>query len=209
MEAAPDQVVAHALPRARRRDEERASARQCGDLQRPHDAQARRQDHRAALRGRSATIPATSRSGCRRAASCMRASSAISTGIPTSGPTTATAPPGACCASSTSFSALKPRVMIPAHGPLGDVKDLHALTDYLLLARKKVLHHDAAGPAARGHRQAVPHERVQGLGPRVPLRLDRRDAVSRAARAGAADRASWSSSGSPARSCRSGRRAGG
>ena len=37
------------------------------------------------------------------------------------------------------FSALKPRVMIPAHGPLGDVKDLHALTDYLLLARKKVL----------------------------------------------------------------------
>jgi glyoxylase-like metal-dependent hydrolase (beta-lactamase superfamily II) len=37
------------------------------------------------------------------------------------------------------FSALKPRVMIPAHGPLGDVKDLHVLTDYLLLARKKVL----------------------------------------------------------------------
>jgi cyclase len=37
------------------------------------------------------------------------------------------------------FAALKPRVMIPAHGPLGDVKDLHALTDYLLLARKKVL----------------------------------------------------------------------
>ena len=37
------------------------------------------------------------------------------------------------------FSALKPQVMIPAHGPLGDVKDLHALTDYLLLARKKVL----------------------------------------------------------------------
>lgn len=36
------------------------------------------------------------------------------------------------------FSALKPRVMVPAHGPLGDVKDLHALTDYLLLARKKV-----------------------------------------------------------------------
>ncbi len=28
--------------------------------------------------------------------------------------------------------------MIPAHGPLGDVKDLHALTDYLLLARQKV-----------------------------------------------------------------------
>src|SRR5262245_39557741 len=35
-------------------------------------------------------------------------------------------------------SALKPKVMIPAHGPLGDVKDLHALTDYLLLARQKV-----------------------------------------------------------------------
>jgi len=35
-------------------------------------------------------------------------------------------------------SALKPDVMIPAHGPLGDAKDLHALTDYLLLARQKV-----------------------------------------------------------------------
>lgn len=35
-------------------------------------------------------------------------------------------------------SALRPKVMIPAHGPLGDVKDLHALTDYLLLARQKV-----------------------------------------------------------------------
>jgi hypothetical protein len=28
--------------------------------------------------------------------------------------------------------------MVPAHGPLGDVKDLHALTDYLLLARQKL-----------------------------------------------------------------------
>jgi cyclase len=36
------------------------------------------------------------------------------------------------------FSSLKPKVMVPAHGPLGDVKDLHALTDYLLLARQKV-----------------------------------------------------------------------
>jgi cyclase len=36
------------------------------------------------------------------------------------------------------FSALKPKVMVPAHGPLGDVKDLHALTDYFLLARQKV-----------------------------------------------------------------------
>jgi cyclase len=36
------------------------------------------------------------------------------------------------------LAALKPKVMVPAHGPLGDVKDLHALTDYLLLARSKV-----------------------------------------------------------------------
>jgi cyclase len=36
------------------------------------------------------------------------------------------------------FSALKPKVMVPAHGPLGDVKDLYALTDYLLQARQKV-----------------------------------------------------------------------
>ena len=36
------------------------------------------------------------------------------------------------------LSALKPKILVPAHGPLGDVKDLHALTDYLLLARRKV-----------------------------------------------------------------------
>jgi cyclase len=36
------------------------------------------------------------------------------------------------------LDALKPKVMVPAHGPLGSVKDLHALTDYLLLAREKV-----------------------------------------------------------------------
>jgi cyclase len=36
------------------------------------------------------------------------------------------------------LSALKPKVMVPAHGPLGDVKDLHALADYLLIARQKV-----------------------------------------------------------------------
>jgi cyclase len=35
-------------------------------------------------------------------------------------------------------TALKPKVMVPAHGPLGDVSDLAALTDYLLLARQKV-----------------------------------------------------------------------
>src|SRR5215212_12011456 len=36
------------------------------------------------------------------------------------------------------FSALKPKVMVQAHGPIGDVKDLYALTEYLLLARQKV-----------------------------------------------------------------------
>jgi cyclase len=36
------------------------------------------------------------------------------------------------------LGALKPKVMVPAHGPLGDVKDLTTLTDYLLLARQKV-----------------------------------------------------------------------
>ena len=35
-------------------------------------------------------------------------------------------------------TALKPKVMIPAHGPLGDVTDLTVLTDYLLQARQKV-----------------------------------------------------------------------
>jgi cyclase len=34
--------------------------------------------------------------------------------------------------------ALKPKVVVPAHGPLGDVKDLGVVVDYLLLARQKV-----------------------------------------------------------------------
>lgn len=36
------------------------------------------------------------------------------------------------------YIALKPRVVIPAHGPLGDVGDLEGMIDYLLLARHKV-----------------------------------------------------------------------
>jgi cyclase len=36
------------------------------------------------------------------------------------------------------LSALKPNIVVPAHGPLGDVTDLHALIDYLLLGREKV-----------------------------------------------------------------------
>lgn len=36
------------------------------------------------------------------------------------------------------LSALKPKVLVPAHGPLGDVTDLYALKDYLLSARQKV-----------------------------------------------------------------------
>ena len=36
------------------------------------------------------------------------------------------------------LAALQAKVMVPAHGPLGDTKDLHALADYLLLARAKV-----------------------------------------------------------------------
>ena len=33
---------------------------------------------------------------------------------------------------------LKPKVVVPAHGPLGDVKDLQAMVDYLLIARQRV-----------------------------------------------------------------------
>ncbi len=36
------------------------------------------------------------------------------------------------------MSTLSPRVVIPAHGPLGDASAIHDLTDYLLLARSKV-----------------------------------------------------------------------
>jgi cyclase len=34
--------------------------------------------------------------------------------------------------------ALKPKIVVPAHGPVGDVKDLGVVVDYLLLARQKV-----------------------------------------------------------------------
>jgi len=36
------------------------------------------------------------------------------------------------------LSALQPKIVVPAHGLVGDVTDLHRLTDYLLLARQKV-----------------------------------------------------------------------
>jgi cyclase len=36
------------------------------------------------------------------------------------------------------LSALKPKIVVPAHGPVGDAMALSTLTDYLLLARQKV-----------------------------------------------------------------------
>jgi cyclase len=36
------------------------------------------------------------------------------------------------------LSALKPNIVVPAHGPVGDITALSTLTDYLLLARRKV-----------------------------------------------------------------------
>lgn len=36
------------------------------------------------------------------------------------------------------LSALKPKIVVPAHGPVGDITALSTLTDYLLLARQKV-----------------------------------------------------------------------
>ena len=106
------------------------------------------------------------------------------------------------------LSALKPKVMVPAHGPLGDVKDLHALTDYLLLARQKVRTMMAKGMSLAAIIERVQHERVQGLGPREPFRVAGRDALSRAAGHGAAGRPRSSSRRSRARSRGSRRRAG-
>src|SRR5579862_831440 len=36
------------------------------------------------------------------------------------------------------LSALKPKIVVPAHGPVGDITALSTLTDYVLLARQKV-----------------------------------------------------------------------
>jgi cyclase len=36
------------------------------------------------------------------------------------------------------YVALKPRIVVPAHGPVGGVKELEAMVDYLLLARRRV-----------------------------------------------------------------------
>jgi len=36
------------------------------------------------------------------------------------------------------LSALKPKIVVPAHGPVGGIGALYALTDYLLMARQKV-----------------------------------------------------------------------
>ena len=47
------------------------------------------------------------------------------------------------------LSALKPKIVVPAHGPVGDVTALHGLTDYLLLARQKVHAMMEEGTAAR------------------------------------------------------------
>ena len=91
-------------------------------------------------------------------------------------------------------SALRPKVMIPAHGPLGDVKDLHALTDYLLLARQKVRTMMAKGMPLEAivkefhmneykgwdrenHFEWLAetlHRELQGMGPLVPTMVEQK-----------------------------------
>jgi len=41
--------------------------------------------------------------------------------------------------------ALKPRIVVPAHGPVGDTRDLEAMVDYLLLARRRIRSMMSAG----------------------------------------------------------------
>ena len=50
------------------------------------------------------------------------------------------------------LSALKPKIVVPAHGPVGDETALHGLTDYLLLARQKV---------GTMMQQGLPHEAIE------------------------------------------------
>ena len=78
------------------------------------------------------------------------------------------------------LSALKPKIVVPAHGPVGDVTALHGLTDYLLLARQKVRTMMQQGLPLRSNRKAIRHARVQGLGSRRPFIRDGGDYLSRA-----------------------------
>ena len=86
------------------------------------------------------------------------------------------------------LSALKPRVVVPAHGPLGDVTDLNALTDYLLLARQKVRTMMEKGLSLAEIEKQFNMNEYKGWDRDTHYRMDGRDHLSRAARARAADR---------------------
>ena len=62
------------------------------------------------------------------------------------------------------LSALKPKVLVPAHGPLGDVTHLNALTDLSAAGAREGAHHDGEGSRARRDREAVRYERIPRAG---------------------------------------------
>ena len=93
---------------------------------------------------------------------------------------------------------LKPKVMVPSHGPLGSVKDLIVLQDYLLLARSKVraMMGGGLGPAEIEKRfemneqagwdrrlhfvqmGAAIHRELLGLGPEIERMEERTERVT-------------------------------
>jgi hypothetical protein len=96
------------------------------------------------------------------------------------------------------LTALRPKVMVPAHGPLGSAKDLIVLEDYLLLARSKVrtMMNDGLGRADIEHRfemnefkawdrglhleamAAAIHRELSGEGPEIEAMSERTDHVT-------------------------------
>ncbi len=96
------------------------------------------------------------------------------------------------------FAGLNPKVMVPAHGPLGSTKDLIVLQDYLVLARSKVRAMMGAGLSLpeiekkfemneqkdwdrKLHYQATAaaiHRELLGLGPEIEQMGERNDRVT-------------------------------
>jgi hypothetical protein len=82
------------------------------------------------------------------------------------------------------LSALKPKIVVPAHGPVGDITALSTLTDYLLLARQKVRVMVQQGlPLEAVERQFNMHELRTGIAASTSRRRQRRSIANSRARA--------------------------
>ena len=85
------------------------------------------------------------------------------------------------------YLALRPEIVVPAHGPVGRGWLLEAMIESSVARARQGAGDDGDGPGTAGHRSPIPDEGIQRVGPDRAPALGGRHHLSRAARPGTAN----------------------